>query len=45
MILQIRVFSKKRLTSKLGKISKDDFEKIQGKMLKVLFPLAEPRTQ
>jgi len=45
MILQIRVFSKKRLTSKLGKISKDDFEKIQEKMLKVLFPLAEPRTQ
>ncbi len=37
MILQIRTFSKKRLTSKVGSINKEDFAKIKEK-LRDLFP-------
>ncbi len=37
MILQVRTFSKKRLTNKIGKIDKKDFIKIVGK-LRDLFP-------
>jgi len=44
MINQLRTFSKKRVGSKIGIINKNDFEKIQQKMLKVLFPSTKPRT-
>ncbi len=38
MILQIRAFSKKRITSKLGKMSVDDFNKIKDKLIDVIIP-------
>ncbi len=38
MILQIRTFSKKRMTSKLGKMSATDFENIKNKISKAIIP-------
>ncbi len=38
MILQIRTFSKKRITSKLGKMSIKDFKQVEEKLIKMLFP-------
>ncbi len=38
MILQVRAFSKKRITSKLGKMSVDDFNKIKNKLTDVIIP-------
>jgi len=33
MILQLRTFSKKRVTDKIGKINVDTFKEIQEKMI------------
>ncbi len=38
MILQLRTFSKKRITDKLGRMSIEDFKKVQGKLLKMIVP-------
>jgi mRNA interferase MazF len=38
MLLQIKSFSKKRLTNKIGIISLDDFKKIQKKLVKLIVP-------
>jgi len=38
MLLQIRSFSKKRLTNKIGTISKEDFKNIQDKLVKLIVP-------
>jgi mRNA interferase MazF len=38
MLLQIRTFSKKRLTSKLGKMGVEDFQKLQRKLVKLIVP-------
>lgn len=38
MILQLRTFSKKRITDKIGKISIDEFKKIQDKIVKMIIP-------
>jgi len=38
MILQIKTFSKKRITSKIGKLNIDDFKKIQDKIVKMIVP-------
>ncbi|MFA6195936.1 MAG: type II toxin-antitoxin system PemK/MazF family toxin [Sulfurimonas sp.] len=38
MILQLRTYSKKRITDKIGKINIDDFKKIQDKLIKMIVP-------
>ena len=38
MLLQIRNFSIKRITSKIGTISKQDFEVLKDRLNKMLFP-------
>ncbi len=38
MLLQIRAFSKKRITSKLGKMSVEDFEQIKNRLINVIIP-------
>ncbi len=38
MLLQIRTFSKKRITDKLGKVNTDDFKQIEKRVIKMLFP-------
>jgi len=38
MILQLRTFSKKRITDKLGRMSVEDFKKVQGKLLRMIVP-------
>jgi len=44
MIYQFKTFSKKRVTSKIGKLSVDEFEKIKVKMVDLLFSPAKSRT-
>jgi len=44
MIYQFKTFSKKRVTSKIGKLSLDEFEKVHNKMVKLLFPPTKSRT-
>ena len=44
MIYQFKTFSKKRVTSKIGKLSVDEFEKIKVKMVNLLFSPAKSRT-
>lgn len=38
MILQVRSYSKKRITDKIGKISVEEFKKIQEKLVKLIVP-------
>jgi len=38
MILQLRAFSKKRITDKIGKVSVEEFQKIQEKIVKMIIP-------
>lgn len=38
MLLQLRAFSKKRITDKIGKINQDDFKIIQEKIVKLIVP-------
>jgi len=38
MLLQLRAFSKKRLTSKIGKMNLTDFEEVQKKLIKLIVP-------
>jgi len=38
MVLQLRAFSKKRITDKIGKISVDEFKKIQDKIVNMIIP-------
>lgn len=38
MILQLRTFSKKRITDKIGKINVDTFKEIQEKLVKMIVP-------
>jgi len=38
MLLQLKAFSKKRITSKIGKVTLDDFKVIQGKLVKLIVP-------
>jgi mRNA interferase MazF len=38
MILQLRTYSKKRITDKIGKINIDDFKKIQDKLIRMIVP-------
>jgi mRNA interferase MazF len=38
MILQLRTYSKKRITDKIGKMNIDDFKKIQDKLIKMIVP-------
>ena len=38
MILQLRTFSKKRITDKIGKINIEDFKKIQDKLVEMIIP-------
>jgi len=44
MIYQFKTFSKKRITSKIGKISSSEFEEIHNKLVKLLFPPTKSRT-
>ena len=39
MILQFKVFSKKRLLSKLGMVNKNDFEALKDKLKKAIDPI------
>ncbi|MBT5935544.1 type II toxin-antitoxin system PemK/MazF family toxin [Sulfurimonas sp.] len=38
MILQLKAFSKKRITDKIGKIDTVEFKKIQDKLVKMIIP-------
>lgn len=38
MILQLRAFSKKRITDKIGKINTEEFKIIQEKLIKMIIP-------
>ena len=38
MLLQIRTFSIKRITDKIGKINVDDFKILEERLVKMLFP-------
>ncbi|OHE09828.1 MAG: hypothetical protein A2513_10985 [Sulfurimonas sp. RIFOXYD12_FULL_33_39] len=38
MILQLRTFSKKRITDKIGKVNMEDFKKIQDKITRMIIP-------
>jgi mRNA interferase MazF len=38
MLLQVRTFSKKRVTSKLGKMNSEDFEKLQKNLINLIVP-------
>jgi mRNA interferase MazF len=38
MLLQLRVFSKKRITDKIGKLNQEDFKKIQEKVVSLIVP-------
>ena len=38
MLLQLKAFSKKRITSKIGKVNIDDFKNIQDKLVKIIVP-------
>lgn len=38
MLLQLKAFSKKRITSKIGKVTIDDFKIIQKKLVKLIVP-------
>ena len=44
LIYQFKTFSKKRVTSKIGKISIDEFEEIHNKLVRLLFPPTKSRT-
>jgi mRNA interferase MazF len=38
MLLQLKSFSKKRLTTKIGVVSKEDFKNIQDKLVSLIVP-------
>jgi mRNA interferase MazF len=38
MLLQLKSFSKKRLTNKIGVVSKEDFKNIQNKLVSLIIP-------
>jgi len=38
MLLQIKSFSKRRITSKIGMISKEDFKEIQNRLIELIVP-------
>ena len=38
MVLQLRAYSKKRITDKIGKISVEYFKKVQDKIVKMIIP-------
>ncbi len=38
MILQLRTFSKKRITDKIGKMNVEDFKTVQEKIMKMIIP-------